>query len=59
MEAKDIVNEIWIADKDNEIINQTEDIIKAICTIDKKSDAFRYPMDVKGKETLKGIAVVN
>lgn len=59
LEAKEIINEIWKADRDNENIKQSEEIIKAICAIDTKSDAFRYPIDIKGKQTLKGIAVVN
>lgn len=59
LEAKNIIDEIWIADTNNVNINQTEEIIKAICAIDTKSDAFRYPIDIKGKQTLTGITVVN
>jgi len=53
-QAKQVINEIW-PDSSKESLLRVTAILTDFGNLDKKSDAFRYPIDKKGAPTLSGI----
>lgn len=48
-----------IFEEDSESLDEIEESIYQLSEIDPSSEAFRYPVDKKGKKTLQGITHIN
>lgn len=57
--ARPNIESVYPDDKNKIYLNMLEERIKELSDLDFKSDAFRYPKDQKGKDTLRGLLHIN